>query len=115
MKYEEVPNFGIDTIERLESENFEVVQMALLSVVLYSDNYGLALKTIRRFLLHDNEYIRGSAIECISHVARLWKKLPDDLIASANDSLYDKSEWVQGKGDFVIDDLEVFIKDYRRL
>jgi len=114
MEYEKVPDFDKYLITQLDNNEPEKMIMALISVVQYCGNYCLAVNTTRRFINHPNEYVRGTAIECISHIARLWGKLPEDLIASANKSLTDKSEWVQGKGDDAIYDLEVFIKNYKR-
>ena len=115
MEYIETPNFDNDTLEKLNSVDQDVVMLTILSVVEKSGNYDLAVKVTRMFLDNDNEYIRGTAIECISHIARLWKKLPGDLIEKINSSLYnDQSSWVKDKADDVVDDLEVFIKGYKR-
>lgn len=115
MEYIEIPDFDSDTLAKLNSADQEVVMLTILSIVERSGNYDLAIRVTRKFLDHENEYIRGIAIECISHIARLWKKLPTDFIEQINFSLYkDQSDWVRSKADDVVDDLEVFIKRYKR-
>ena len=115
MEYIETRNFDNDTLEKLNSVDQDVVMLTILSVVEKSGNYDLAVKVTRMFLDNDNEYIRGTAVESISHIARLWKKLPIDLIDKINSiPLNEKSNWVQDKADDVADDLEVFIKGYER-
>lgn len=115
MEYIETPNFDNDTLEKLNSVDQDVVMLTILSVVEKSGNYDLAVKVTSMFLDNDNEYIRGTAVESMSHIARLWKKLPIDLIDKINSiPLNEKSNWVQDKADDVADDLEVFIKGYER-
>jgi vesicle coat complex subunit len=115
MEYTEIPDFDNDTLAKLNSADQDVVMLTILSIVERSGNYDLAIKVTRQFLDHDNEYIRGIAIECISHIGRLWNKLPVDLIEKANNALFgDPSGWVRDKADDVVDDLEVFIKGYER-
>lgn len=115
MKYTEIPDFDDNTLAKLNSADKEVVMLTILSIVERSGNYDLAVKVTRQFLNNDNEYIRGIAIECISHIARLWTKLPEDLIEKVHSALSgDRSGWVRNKADDVAQDLEVFIKGYKR-
>lgn len=114
MKYEEVPDFNDKNIQLLNSSEPEKMVMPLLSVVMYGGNYDLAVTSARRFVKHPNANLRGVAIECVSHIARLWGSVPKDLIEEVNNAFEDPNEWVQGKADYAADDLEVFIKDYKR-
>ena len=114
MKYEKVPDFRDLNLELLNDLEPEKVVMPLLSVVMYGGNYDLAVNITKQFVKHPHENLRGVAIECISHIARLWGIVPQDLIEELNSAFNDPSEWVQGKADFAADDLEVFIKDYQR-
>ena len=115
MEYIEIPNFNNNTLAKLNSADKEVVMLTILSIVERSGNYDLAVKVTRQFLDNDNEHIRGIAIECISHIARLWNKLPVDLIEKVHSALSsDTSVWVRNKADDVVQDLEVFIKGYIR-
>lgn len=115
MEFSNIPNFDNNTLSNLNSADKEVVMQTILSIVERSGNYDLAVKVTRQFLDNDNEYIRGIAIECISHIARLWRKLPEDLVEKVNYALSsDISSWVRNKADDVVQDLEVFIKGYKR-
>lgn len=114
MKYNEIQDFDKSQLQLLESDEPRVVLMALLSIVQYSGNYELAVDSTRKFVSHQDQYVRGVAMECIGHISRLWKKVPQDLIDTLHLALKDKNSWVQGKADFAIDDLEVFIKKYKR-
>lgn len=115
MEYAEIPNIDNNTLANLNSADKEVVMLTILSIVESSGNYDLAVKVTRQLLNNDNEYIRGIAIECISHIARLWNKLPEDLVEKVHSALSgDTSGWVRNKADDVVQDLEVFIKGYKR-
>lgn len=115
MQYQDIPEFSeAQTLTDLKSNDPEKIIYAMLSVVLYSSNYKLSIETIRPFFMSANENIRGCSIECISHIARLWKEVPQDFIDVANKAVNDDSAWVCGKADDTLDDLEVFIKDFKR-
>lgn len=114
MKYHEIPDFDKSQLELLESDKPGTVLMALLSVVQYSGSYELAVEVTKRFVSHHDQYVRGVAMECIGHLARIWKKVPPDLIDALHGGLKDDSDWVQGKADFAIDDLETFLRKYKR-
>ena len=114
MEYIKIPDFDNDTLLKLNSSDQEVVILTILSIVERSGNYDSAISVTRKFSDHHNEYIRGVAIECISHIARLWNKLPDDLIEKVHDLLlYDSSDLVRDNANDVINDLEIFIKGYK--
>ena len=88
--------------------------MPLLSIVMYGESYDLAVESTRRFVKHPDDSLRGVAIECVSHIARLWRKVPKDLMEEVNKAFKDQSEWVQAKADYAAADLEIFIKEYKR-
>lgn len=113
MKYQEIPDYDPSQLELLEGNDFGSVIMALLSGVQYSGQYKLAVDSTRKFLSHHDESVRGIAVECIGHIARLWKKLPTDLVEAAHKAMKDESDWVRGKASDTLDDLEVFIKKYK--
>ena len=116
MEYTEIPEFSDQRIrEDLKSNDPEKIIKAMLSTVLYSANYKLSVETTQLFFKSTNENIRGCSIECIAHIARLWNKLPTDFIAIANSAAGDESSWVRGKAGDTLDDLEIFIKDFKRL
>ena len=114
MKYENPPEFNEIILLELNSNDERVVIRSILSCVLTGGDYELAVSVVRRFCKHEREWIRGTAITSISHIARLWKKLPNDLKEVVHVARADPSEVVRNKSEFVIDDLEVFIKGYHR-
>ena len=115
MEYTETPKFDSESLEKLNSFDQEIVMLTILSIVETSDNYELAVDVIRRFLDHENEYIRATAVESISHTSRIWNKIPKDFIEILNNTIInEKSRWVKNKAYDVLDDLEVFIKGYVR-
>ncbi len=114
MTYEAAPEFNSDIQIMLDSNDSNVVVKALLSTVMNGDHYDLAVSSTRRFLLHQDKYVRGTAIECISHIGRLWNKVPFDFLSQVSLALNDSDEWVRGKAEYTIGDLEVFIKGYKR-
>ncbi|PSL25712.1 hypothetical protein [Dyadobacter jiangsuensis] len=114
MIYKEVPEFYSDTQNGLDSNDPDVVLSALLSTVMKGSSYDLSVSTTSRFLSHPDKYIRGAAVECISHIARIWNIVPVDFLSHVNLALNDSDGWVKGKAENAVDDLEVFIKGYKR-
>ena len=114
MTHQAVPDFNSEVLTNLDSNDSNQVVLALLSTVIYGGSYDLAVLSTSRFLEHGDIYIRGTAVECISHIARQWRKVPIDFLSQATIALSDSDEWVSSKADYTIDDLEVFIQDYKR-
>lgn len=110
MKYEEIPDFDKGKLNDLESNNPKDNISSILSIILNSSNYELSIQTIERFINHDNEHIKGIAIESIGHLARLWGKIPLELEKEVCKALSDKSAWVQDKAENAKDDIEIFLK-----
>ena len=114
MNYEAVPEFNSGMLISLDSNDSNVVVLALLSTAVNGDSYDLAVSSTSRCLSHHDKHIRGTAVECISHIARIWNNVPVDFLSHVNLALNDSDEWVRGKAEYTIDDLEVFIKGYKR-
>lgn len=103
-----------NTFIALESNDFERVKHALLSIVWYSGDYPMSITCTRRFFNSNDELIRGFSIECIRHIARLFRKLPDEFIEKTLESLNDESHYVKGQAEFTVNDLEIFIKGFKK-
>lgn len=113
MIYEPVPEFNSDTRTSLDSDDPKIVVLALLSTVMDGNSYDIAISSVSRFFSHQDKYIRGTAVECISHIARIWHKVPADFLSRVSVALNDSDEWVKGKAEVTVGDLEVFIKGYK--
>ena len=111
MKYIPVPPYdGNENKKNLESKDSNEIMMNLLSISMYGDDYEQACNSIKKFLVHENEYVRGCAIECIGHLARIWKKLPIELRDAVKEGYNDESTWVVGKSETANDDINSYIK-----
>lgn len=79
-------------------------------MALNENDLGLAYETTVRAALLKNEQVRGTAIVCLGHLARIHRTLPDDrAVAIVRQGLSDESEWVHGQSESAADDLEFFI------
>ena len=114
-KYVEVSQeINENTFVDLESNDFKRIKHALLSIVWYSGSYPMAITCTRRFFKSDDELMRGFSIECIRHIARIFGTLPDEFITKTLESLGDESHYVRGQAEFTVEDLNIFIKGFRK-
>jgi hypothetical protein len=112
-KYVEIEkHIDKNTFQALESDVVDDVINALLSIVWYSSDYQLSVISTRKFFESENEFIKGASIECIGHIARIFKKLPNEFIEKVKVSLQDESFYIKVKAEFSFEDLKIFIMGY---
>ena len=106
----ENPHFSNQSIDDLDSENVDKASNAILSICLYSGDYDLSIASIRKCLKHSDDNVIGCAIVSIGHTARIWRKLPTDLIEEVKNARRHDSPFVRGQAESAIDDVNFFIE-----
>lgn len=113
MKYEEIKKIdSSNLLSELGSLDEDKKLNALLHLVLNENNYNLAMKTTLEFSDNESELIKGCAIECFGHIARIYGKLELEKVNNIiNTNLRQKpSKFLLGKILDAKDDIEIFIK-----
>ncbi|MFL5738684.1 MAG: hypothetical protein ACJ75B_00595 [Flavisolibacter sp.] len=113
MKYED-PEFTPKALMELDSEDPDVVCSALVAICLNSGNYNLSINSVHKTIISDNDQIKSLAIICVGHIARIWRKIPQDLVKVVEEVWLDKNKPLWGYADDAISDLEIFIKGYQK-
>jgi hypothetical protein len=109
--YEEIPEFDRQNVLlELSSEDQDRIIMALLSAIMNGEDFEFSLELINKYEKHENEYVRGCAVECLGHLSRLYSVKLDERMwrRIINSGKEDTSEWVRGKANGAIDDIELF-------
>lgn len=108
--YEEPTPIPRVEIQRKLSEGApdEVVR-TLVSVAFYEDS-EFALDAILSYARSPNASIRGTAILCLGHLARIHGFLPKEPVCEiVRAGLRDQSEYVRGHAESAADDIEIFV------
>jgi len=84
----------------------------LLSLALYADDWKFAQDICTKYSRHKDENVRGIAILCFGHIARLHRKLDLDMVLPIiKEATNDQSPFVRGHAESALDDIEIFITD----
>ena len=82
---------------------------ALLSVVLYDEDWRWTQTQCLHFLNHKNSDVSGLAASCLGHIARIHHKLDKQIVIKALKSrLSDQS--IAGRVQDALDDIEIFLE-----
>jgi hypothetical protein len=83
----------------------------LLSLALNTDDGEFVQDLMVQYSQHKNENIRGIAILCFGHIARIHRALNKELIIPLiNDALSDESKFVRVHAHSALDDIKMFCK-----
>ena len=112
MKHESPPEFDYEnTLKLLDSDKESDLINGLLSIVLNSGDYNLSMEKSIEFAQKESEWIKSCGIECIGHIARLYKKI--DLNAAKGIislGLKSESRIIARKSEDTVDDICHFLK-----
>lgn len=103
-KYREILNL-------INSEESDTKVKGLISLAYSADDRDFAQELMVRYSQHSNENIRGIAILCFGHIARIHRKINKKLVMPIIlDGLNDKSQFVRGHSQSALDDINMFCK-----
>jgi len=100
-----------EIINRINSENPDTIVNGLLSLALNADDGEFVQELMVPYTRHKNENIRGIAILCFGHIARIHGAVNKQLILPLiHDALEDESSLVRGHADSALDDINMFCR-----
>ncbi|WP_046226131.1 CPCC family cysteine-rich protein [Paenibacillus dauci] len=98
-------------IHLINSDNPDTVVDGLLSLALNADDGAFAENMMTRYSQHDNENIRGIAILCFGHIARIHGVVHKErIIPLIQNALHDESSFVRGHAESAMEDIDRFCK-----
>ena len=95
-------------LKALDSGDVLNLSRALVSASLHDPDRAWIESLLKRFLVHDDPWIRGIAATCVAHVARLHRALDLAAIVPLLERLKSDPS-TTGKAQDALDDIEVFI------
>ena len=112
MKYEGAKDFDYErTLELLNSDNEADIINALLSIVLNGSDYDLSIKKSIEFAEYESEWVKGCAIECLGHIARIHNKIDLNSVKDIiSNGLKSTSKIIIGKTESAVDDITHFMQ-----
>ena len=99
--------------EFIKTGNAEEVAKQLIGLAFYEEDYDFALRMILLCTEHSDSNVRGNAILCLGHLARIHKRLPvDPIVSIVLNGIVDVDEYVRGQAYPAKDDIELFIPGF---
>ena len=116
--YEPIPEYDRATaIQEIESGVTERVTGALLALAFYDSDWLYVQNLCIEHAKNSNQSIRGTAILCFGHLARIHRKLQTEIaVPLVIEALQDSTDYVRGCADDTLEDLLIFCtsEDYER-
>lgn len=96
-------------IRALETGTIPEIENAIVSIAFYEDK-EFALKSIFKLASNSDQAIRGTAILCIGHLARIHRDLPEEeTLNIIEKNLKDQSIYVRAQAESAASDINTFI------
>jgi hypothetical protein len=109
LKYEQpAPTSRVDAERALSSSSPEEVCDALLASALHDPDWRWVQEQCLRSLQHPSEDVRGLALTCLGHVARLHGRLDVERVLPALAALRAHPA-LAGRVEDALDDIEMFL------
>ena len=109
MNYHEPKPITPVAFERvLERDLPEELCNALVDATHSITDRGSVTKVCLRLLAHSNEDVKGAAVTCLGHIARLDRRIDIELVGEGLRCLYKKEKPLQGRIRDAVDDIRTF-------
>ncbi|MDK8183362.1 CPCC family cysteine-rich protein [Paenibacillus sp. UMB4589-SE434] len=100
-----------EIINLINSDDPATKVKGLISLALHADDGEFVQELMVRYSQHRNENIRGIAILCFGHIARIHRSVNKELIIPLiHHALKDESSFVRGHAHSALDDINMFCK-----
>lgn len=116
LNYDEPRKISRETATRLlSSAKVEDVEQALVSLVFHDMDVDFVLEQLFNHSKSQRSGIRGTAILCLGHAARIHLSMPvEPTVAIVKAGLTDPDEYVRGHAHSAAEDIEMFVPDVGR-
>lgn len=116
LEYEEAePQTREEVTERLRTGSNEAVARLLIGIGLYEDDFQFALTSVLSCVAAENANVRGNAVLCLGHIARVHSEMPVACVEIINRALTDADDFVRGQAMCAAQDVGQFIPALRPL
>ncbi|MEF2246496.1 hypothetical protein [Paenibacillus sp. IITD108] len=111
-RYEEIQEYDKDsTIQELKLGDDKRIINALLGLAFNEQDWKWVQDICLQFSNNSNYKVRGIAILCFGHLARIHGQLETELVLPiVKKALNDSNEFVRGHANSALDDIQFFLK-----
>ncbi|KRE45524.1 HEAT repeat domain-containing protein [Paenibacillus sp. Soil522] len=111
-KYEEIQKYDKDfAIQELKLGDDKRIINALLGLALNEQDWMWVQDICIQFSNHSNYNVRGIAILCFGHLARIHGQLETEkVLPIVKKALNDTNDFVRGQANSALDDIQFFSK-----
>jgi len=116
LSYDEPRKLSRETVVALlSSDKTDDVEKGLVSMVFYDTDLDFVLEQLFKHAKSQRSGIRGTAVLCLGHAARIHRSLPIEPTAGiVKAALADSNEYVRGHAHSAAEDIEMFVPDVGR-
>jgi hypothetical protein len=117
LEYEEPrPLTRADVEQALSGGQTEEIERALVAVALHEQDVEWAAAVMIRAAGGTDSAVRGTAILCFGHLARIHGRIPssDIVVELVRAGLTDPDDYVRGQAHNAADDIEMFVPELKR-
>lgn len=117
LNYDQPEKVSRETLRELLSSNRDdSVVRALLSMTFHEQNEALVLSELYKHVRSESQAIRGIAILCLGHAARIHGRIPaEPTIEIVKSGLADFDDYVRGYAESAADDIAMFVPKVGRV
>ena len=99
-------------LEQIKSDETDKIADALLSLAFYDEDWMFVENLCIEFSSHSDSKVRGIAILCFGHLARIHGQLHiEKVMPIINKALIDKDNFIRGHAYDAKDDINTFLKN----
>jgi hypothetical protein len=111
MKYEKIEPISKAQAESLlKKDHCETICRTLVRVALFETNRRWAQSQCLRFASHKDSFVRGVAVTCLGHLARIHKVIDEDeVMPVVRKLLQDCDPQTRGKAEDTISDFSIYL------
>jgi hypothetical protein len=110
LKYSAPREYSSDDVQSsLARGSVQEVAEMLVGITLNQSSYEFAYPVVSRCAASDDPSVRGTAILCLGHLARIHGAIDaHPMIEQVCAGLCDSDEWVRGQASNAVDDISMF-------
>ena len=111
MKYERIEPIDKTRAKKLLANgDRDAVYRTLVSVAMFESDRRWAQAQCLRFAKHKDSFVRGVAVTCLGHLARIhWAIDEDDVVPVVRELLHDSDPETRGKAQDALSDFSTFL------
>lgn len=99
-------------LEQIKTDITDNIADALLSLAFYDEDWMFAENLCIEYSSHSDSKVRGIAILCFGHLARIHGQLHiEKVMPIINKALMDKDDFIRGHAHDAKDDINMFLKN----